>query len=198
MNLKAKILQENIPVPENFFYNIQKYKEHLMKWNKIHNLTGAKDEATLDAFIYDALYPVSFLPKRKTLMDIGTGAGFPGMILALALPDTRVTLVEPLAKRASFLQFIKADLELENVTVVKKRVEEMPSQIFDIITSRAVTDTNMLLDLSREFRDAHSLLLFYKGERVFEEVDESLKHKIIQKQNRHYLLVGEDLCNMSS
>ena len=169
-----------------------------MKWNKIHNLTGAKNEAMIDSFIYDALYPVSFLPKRKTLMDIGTGAGFPGMILALALPDTQVTLVEPLAKRASFLQFIKADLGLSNVTVVKKRVEEMPSEIFDIITSRAVTDTNMLLNLSREFRDAHSLLLFYKGERVFEEVDQSLKHKIIQKQNRHYLLVGEDLCNISS
>ena len=198
MDLKAKILHESIPVPDNFFYNIQKYKEHLMKWNKIHNLTGAKNEAMIDSFIYDALYPVSFLPKCKTLMDIGTGAGFPGMILALALPDTQVTLVEPLAKRASFLQFIKADLGLSNVTVVKKRVEEMPSEIFDIITSRAVTDTNMLLNLSREFRDAHSLLLFYKGERVFKEVDQSLKHKIIQKQNRHYLLVGEDLCNISS
>ncbi|MCD6258498.1 MAG: 16S rRNA (guanine(527)-N(7))-methyltransferase RsmG [Helicobacteraceae bacterium] len=198
MDLKATILQANIPVPENFFYNIQKYKEHLMKWNKIHNLTGAKNEVTIDSFIYDALYPVSFLPKRKTLMDIGTGAGFPGMILALALPDTQVTLVEPLAKRASFLQFIKADLGLSNVTVVKKRVEEMPSQIYDIITSRAVTDTNMLLNLSREFRDEHSLLLFYKGEKVFEEVDQSLKHKIIQKQNRHYLLVGEELCNISS
>lgn len=198
MDLKAKILHESIPVPDNFFYNIQKYKEHLMKWNKIHNLTGAKNEAMIDSFIYDALYPVSFLPKRKTLMDIGTGAGFPGMILALALPDTQVTLVEPLAKRASFLQFIKADLGLSNVTVVKKRVEEMPSEIFDIITSRAVTDTNMLLNLSREFRDEHSLLLFYKGERVFEEVDKSLQHKIIQKQNRHYLLVGEDLCNISS
>lgn len=196
MDLKAKILQENIPVPENFFYNIQKYKELLFKWNKIHNLTGAKNEATIDAFIYDALFPVSFLPERKTLMDIGTGAGFPGMILALALPDTQVTLVEPLAKRASFLQFVKADLGLNNVTVVKKRVEEMPSQIYDIITSRAVTDTNMLLHLSREFRDEHSLLLFYKGERVFEEIDKTLQHKIIQTQNRHYLLVGEDLCNI--
>ena len=197
MNLKTKILQENIPVDENFFYKIQKYKEHLMKWNKIHNLTGAKDEASIDAFIYDALYPVRFLPKRKTLMDIGTGAGFPGMILALALPDTHVTLVEPLTKRASFLQFIKADLGLENVTVVKKRVEQMAAEIFDIITSRAVTDTAMLLELSENFRDQHTLLLFYKGERVFEEVDPNLQHKIIQTQNRHYLLVGEDLCNIS-
>jgi len=196
LDLKAKILKENIPVPENFFYNIQKYKEHLFKWNKTHNLTGAKDEATIDAFIYDALYPVSFLPPAKTLMDIGTGAGFPGMILAMALPQTAVSLVEPLAKRASFLQFVKADLGLENVSVVKKRVEEMQASIFDIITSRAVTETNMLLELSKNFRDANSLLLFYKGERVFEEVSTDLKHKIIQTQKRHYLLVGENGCNI--
>lgn len=196
MDLKTKILQEKIPVPENFFYNIQKYKEHLFKWNKTHNLTGAKDESTIDAFIFDALYPVSFLPPVQTLMDIGTGAGFPGMILAMALPQTEVTLVEPLAKRASFLQFIKADLQLANVTVVKKRVEQMEPKLFDLITSRAVTETNMLLELSKNFRNQNSLLLFYKGERVFEEVPSELKHKIIQTQNRHYLLVGENGCNI--
>ncbi len=189
MNLKATLENDKIELPENFFYNIQKYKEHLFKWNKIHNLTGAKDEKTIDEFIYDAVFPVSFLPKVDSLMDIGTGAGFPGMILAFALPDTEVTLVEPLTKRASFLQFIKADLELKNVTVVKKRVEDMESKIFDIITSRAVTDTKMLLKLSENFRDENSQLLFYKGEKVYDEVDEIPNHKIIQTKNRHYLLM---------
>ena len=196
MNIKKALENDHIELPENFFYNVQKYKEHLFKWNKIHNLTGAKDEDTLNEFIYDAVYPVSFLPKVKTLMDIGTGAGFPGMILAFALPQTEVTLVEPLAKRASFLQFIKADLGLENVTVVKKRVEQMEPKIFDMITSRAVTDTKMLLKLSEAFRDEHSKLLFYKGEKVFDEVDattENMKHKVIETKNRHYLLLGEDL-----
>lgn len=196
MNLKTQLEKESIDLPENFFYNIQKYKEHLFKWNKIHNLTGAKDETTLDEFIYDAVFPVSFIPKVKTLMDIGTGAGFPGMILALALPETHVTLVEPLSKRASFLQFIKADLGLENVTVVKKRVEQMEPRIFEMITSRAVTDTKMLLKLSENFRDENSKLLFYKGEKVFDEVadtTETMKHKIIETENRHYLLLGENI-----
>ncbi|NCO00835.1 MAG: 16S rRNA (guanine(527)-N(7))-methyltransferase RsmG [Epsilonproteobacteria bacterium] len=192
MDLKSALLEDKILLPENFFYNIQKYKEHLFKWNKIHNLTGAKDEKTLNEFIYDSVFPVSFLPKVKSILDIGTGAGFPGMILAFALPDTQVTLAEPLAKRASFLQFIKADLGLENVTVVKKRVEEMPTQIFELITSRAVTDTKMLLQLSENFRDENSKLLFYKGERVFDEVDESMPHKIVQTKKRHYLLLGEE------
>ncbi len=196
MNLKATLTQEKVPLPENFFTLVQKYKEHLHKWNKIHNLTGAKDNNTLDEFIYDAIFPVTFLPKVDSLMDIGTGAGFPGMILAFGLPDTHVTLVEPLMKRASFLQFIKADLELKNVTVVKKRVEQMEAKIFDLITSRAVTDTKMLLELSEHFRDKETKFLFYKGEKVFDEVRDGVKdmqHKIIETNNRHYLLLGENL-----
>jgi 16S rRNA (guanine527-N7)-methyltransferase len=192
LNLKTELCALKAELPDNFFENIARYKEHLFKWNKIHNLTGAKDEKTVDEFIYDAVFPVSFLPKCRKLLDIGTGAGFPGLILAMALPKTEVTLVEPIAKRASFLQFIKADLGLENVRVVKKRVEEMPSEIFDIVTSRAVTDTDMLLKLSENFRDESSKLLFYKGERVYDEVSKDLKHRVIKTQNRHYLLIGED------
>ena len=193
MDLKSALQNDKITLPDNFFYNIQKYKEHLLKWNKIHNLTGAKDEKTIDEFIYDAIFPVSFLPKTKNLLDIGTGAGFPGMILAIGLPGTQVTLVEPLAKRASFLQFVKADLGLENVRVVKKRVEDMEPEIFELVTSRAVTDTDMLLKLSENFRDKKSQLLFYKGEKVYDEVSKDLKHKVIKTKNRHYLLIGEDL-----
>jgi len=195
LDLKTTLTNDKIDLPNNFFQKVQKYKEHLFKWNKIHNLTGAKNEQTLNEFIYDAVFPVSFLPKVNSLMDIGTGAGFPGMILAFALPDTEVMLVEPLTKRASFLQFIKADLGLDNVTVVKKRVENMQAQVFDLITSRAVTDTKILLKLSENFRDEHSKLLFYKGEKVFDEVDTNLSmpHKIIETKNRHYLLLGEDL-----
>lgn len=68
----------------------------------------------------------------------------------------------------------------------------MPSEIFDLVTSRAVTDTDMLLKLSENFRDENSKLLFYKGERVYDEVPKGLKHKIIKTKNRHYLLIGED------
>lgn len=196
MNLKEQLQKESILLPEDFFYKVQKYKEHLFKWNKIHNLTGAKDEQTLNEFIYDAVFPVSFMPEVKTLMDIGTGAGFPGMILAFALPQTQVTLVEPLVKRASFLQFIKADLELQNVTVVKKKVEQMEPKIFDMITSRAVTDTKMLLELSQNFYDSKTKFLFYKGEKVFDEVADTMQkmqHKVIERDNRHYLLLGENL-----
>jgi len=182
-----------IDLPKDFWHNIQKYKEYLFKWNKTHNLTGVKNEEELDHFIVDALYPLTFLPPIKTLLDIGTGAGFPGLILAMALPDTQVTLAEPLTKRASFLHFIKSMLHLDNVTVQRKRAEELEPFCYDLITSRAVTDTKLLLEISKNLRDEDTKLLFYKGERVFDEVDGSLPHKVIITQKRHYLLIDKSL-----
>ena len=70
----------------------------------------------------------------------------------MGMKDTHFTLVEPLAKRASFLQFVKADLGLENVEVKALRVQQLPAQTYDLITSRAVTDTTMLLQLSEPLR----------------------------------------------
>ena len=193
MNLKEKIANESIELPKSFWHDIQEYKEQLFKWNRIHNLTGARDEKTLDEFIFDAIYPLTFMDAPKSMLDIGTGAGFPGLILALAWRDTQVTLAEPLAKRASFLQFIKAKLGLENVTVERKRAEELPPQSFELITSRAVTDTKLLLDISKNLRDENTKLLFYKGERVFDEVAEDLPHKVIMANKRHYLLIDKSL-----
>lgn len=187
--LEHLIKQHNLTLPAQFLPRVAHYKELLFKWNKIHNLTGAKNEEQIDEFIFDAIYPITFLPPLKTAMDIGTGAGFPGMILAFGLEHTHFTLVEPLTKRFSFLQFVKADLKLTNVDVKGVRVEKLPPQSYELITSRAVTDTNMLLELSQPFRDEKSLLLFYKGEKVFNEVDPSLNHQIIQTDNRHYLLI---------
>ena len=196
MQLKRQIESAGIEVPQSFWRDIATYKEQLFKWNKIHNLTGARDEKTLDAFIFDALYPLTFLDAPKNMLDIGTGAGFPGLILSFAWRDTAVTLAEPLAKRASFLQFVKAKLGLDHVQVERKRAEELPPQTFDLITSRAVTDTKLLLDISKALRDENTKLLFYKGERVFDEVAEDLPHKVIMANNRHYLLIDKNIKEM--
>jgi len=189
MDLVARVHADGIVLPDAFSDQIARYKKHLFKWNSIHNLTGVKNEEELDHFIHDALYPLTFLPKVKTVLDIGTGAGFPGLILAMALPDTHFTLVEPLKKRAAFLQFNKADLGLGNVNVQNSRVEAMAPFVVDLVTSRAVTDTRLLLKLSRPFMGEGTLLLFYKGEKVFKEIDDSLDYQIIQTNGRHYLLI---------
>jgi 16S rRNA (guanine527-N7)-methyltransferase len=187
--LKQLLAQHKVNVPEDFLKKVEQYKVLLEKWNKVHNLTGAKTLQQIDQFILDAVIPITFLPYVTKAMDIGTGAGFPGMILALALPQTHFTLVEPLSKRASFLQFVKADLGLSNVDVKALRVEQLSSEPYDLITSRAVTDTEMLLKLSKPFCTEGSLLLFYKGEKVYDEIDETLDCQIIEAENRHYLLI---------
>ena len=188
-HLEKLLAEHKIIVPEDFTQKVEHYKKLLEKWNKVHNLTGAKTLQQIDQFIIDAVIPLTFLPPIKKAMDIGSGAGFPGMILAFALPNTHFTLVEPLSKRASFLQFVKADLELKNVDVKAVRVEQLESEPYDFITSRAVTDTQMLLKLSEPFCVEGSLLLFYKGEKVYDEIDESLDYTIIEAENRHYLLI---------
>ena len=189
MTLAQKL--ERLPErPDNLLENLQHYRDLLLQWNKVHNLSGYKDAATIEYYLFDALYPVTFLPKVDTAMDIGTGAGFPGLILAMAQPGTDWTLVEPLQKRAGFLQFVKANLGLGNVTVANCRVEALPPQRFDLITSRAVTDTQMLMRLSEPYRDEKTMLLFYKGENVYNEVPQNLPYRIIETEERHYLLIN--------
>ncbi|SFV60616.1 rRNA small subunit 7-methylguanosine (m7G) methyltransferase GidB [hydrothermal vent metagenome] len=192
MDLKKRVQEAKIELPKEFWQDIQSYKKQLLLWNKTHNLTGAKDEKKLDEFIFDALYPVSFLTPPKSMLDIGTGAGFPGLILAIIWRESEITLAEPLTKRASFLQFIKAKLHLNHVTVARKRAEDLPPKEFELITSRAVTDTKLLLQISQKLRNEETKLLFYKGERVFDEVEEDLPHKVIMANKRHYLLIGKD------
>jgi 16S rRNA (guanine527-N7)-methyltransferase len=193
VNLKERIQKDNIPVDENFFSSIQKFKEQLHKWNKIHNLTGAKNEEIMDNFIHDAVYPLKFLNENiNSILDIGTGAGFPGMILAIARPNISITLVEPLQKRASFLQFVKADIGLKRVDVQMKRAEDLSKREVDLVTSRAVTDTKLLLEISKNLVNKDSQYLFYKGEKVFDEVKdivEGLICEVIETEKRHYLLI---------
>ena len=189
MNLKAQLEHDKIVLPDTFYEHVERYTEHLLKWNKIHNLTGAITKAQVAEHIYDSVFPISFLPKINNGLDIGTGAGFPGLILAMALRSTQFTLVEPLAKRSSFLQFIKADLGLDNVEVLNKRIEQVPPIPYDFITSRAVTETNTLMDFAQPFIHKGTLLLFFKGERVYDEIQDAEHVKIIKTAKRHYLLI---------
>jgi len=166
-----------------------KYCELLLTYNKIHKLTGAKTKAEIMVHIEDSLYPFKYFDDIKTLLDIGTGAGFPGMILAIKYPKIEFHLVEPLQKRVAFLYLIKSTYNLNNVTIHCSRIEDIDSFEVDLITSRAVTKTKDLINLSSKFIKKGVQILLYKGERVFDEVDESLDYEIKQTPKRNYLIV---------
>lgn len=189
MSLRSRIEQEKIVLPDQFYYRTDFFIQQLLTWNKIHNMTGATTKEEIEEHLFDAVYPMSFLPSVSNCLDIGTGAGFPGLIMAMAMENTQFTLVEPLRKRSSFLTFIAASLRMDNVTVIGKKVEDIPAEPFELITSRAVTATDDLLKLSQPFIKQGSLLLYFKGERVYEEVNDDYEYKIIQAPHRNYLLI---------
>ncbi len=189
MSLRSRIEQEKIVLPDQFYYRADFFTQQLLTWNTIHNMTGATTKEEIEDHIYDAIYPMSFLSSVKDCLDIGTGAGFPGLIMAMAMEHTQFTLVEPLRKRSSFLTFIASSLRMQNVKVIGKKVEDIPAKAYELITSRAVTNTEDLLKLSQPFIQKGSILLYFKGQRVHEEVNESFDYKIIEAPHRNYLMI---------
>jgi 16S rRNA (guanine527-N7)-methyltransferase len=163
------------------------FTNELLKWNKTHKLTNYSKEEILEQ-INDSLYPLKDLKNIKSAIDIGTGAGFPGMILAIAMPETKWYLVEPLKKRYSFLNYLKTILGLKNVEIVPTRIESSKLEPVDLITSRAVLKTKDLINLANPFLKNDGVFLFYKGEKVFDELD-GIKAKIITKGKRNYIFI---------
>jgi 16S rRNA (guanine527-N7)-methyltransferase len=190
--LRDILKREAIELGNHTIERLEQFAITLHEWNSVHNLTGAKSIKAIYDNILDSLYPLSFIEEPKSMLDVGTGAGFPGLVLAMSMPNTEVVLAEPLKKRAAFLRYVAIDLELTNVLVEAKRVEELSHSPFDLITSRAVTNTELLLKLTQQVSSPSSAYLFYKGERVFDEIEDvqhQLSYDIVQKNRRNYLYI---------
>ena len=112
------------------------------------------------------------VPARSTVCDIGSGAGLPGIVLAIARPDLTVTLVEPLLRRTTFLEEVALDLGLDRVEVLRARAESLHgSRTFDVVTSRAVAPLDRLLGWSMPRVSASGAMVAMKGSSVAEEVE---------------------------
>ena len=168
----------------------EKFTKELLKWNKTHKLTNYKNEEEIKDQINDSLYPLDRIKEAKTAIDIGTGAGFPGLVLAIAMPHTNWYLVEPLKKRYSFLNYIKTLLGLKNVTVIPKRLEEADIPQADLITSRAVMPTKDILKIAKPFVKKDTTILLYKGSNVFDEL-EGIEASIVSKDKRNYIFIKD-------
>lgn len=196
MDLSQYLNQENLEFTRETIAKLEKFASLLHEWNQVHNLTGAKTVEAIYENIVDSLYPLSFIKIPQTLLDVGTGAGFPGLVLGVALAETEVVLAEPLKKRVSFLKYAAIELGLSNISVEAKRVEMISHTPFELISSRAVTNTKLLLSLTEKVSDAKTEYLFYKGSRVFDEiedVDHQLTYDIVQKNQRNYLYIKNEV-----
>jgi len=188
--LKQRLDANAILLDDTTISQLETFAQTLHEWNQIHNLTGAKDIDTIEKNIVDSLYPLSFIDQPKDILDVGSGAGFPAMPLAIALKSTKVVLCEPIKKRVAFLKY--AALGLDNVEVAGIRVEDLQHDPFELITSRAVSNTQMLLDLTAHLANTQTRYLFYKGNRLDDEM-KSLKNQldydIVRKEQRNYLYI---------
>ena len=195
MSLKEKLEKLELSFDEVFYERCDKYIALLQQWGKIHNLTASLKTEEIENNIIDSVYPLRFLNDFSSLADVGTGAGYPGMLLAIARPNARVVLVEPRAKRVAFLNFVKSALKLQNVFIEQKRIEDLQDDTFDIITSRAVTNTTLLLELTSHLQDENTEYLFYKGSLCEEEIkDANVQNAQVFKvgEHRNYLYMNNE------
>jgi 16S rRNA (guanine527-N7)-methyltransferase len=170
----------------------EQFIELLLKWNKVHSLTNIKDKNRLMEYIDDCIYPKTFLEidSFESVLDIGSGAGFPAIPLAIEYPQKKFTLVEPLIKRVSFLNLVKCELNLDNISILDMRVEDIEDEIFDLITSRAVTKTEQIFNLTKKISNKNTKYLLYKGENLENELKNiSKEYKIFKNNKINYLYI---------
>ncbi|RXJ70259.1 16S rRNA (guanine(527)-N(7))-methyltransferase RsmG [Halarcobacter ebronensis] len=184
-------LLEELNLDKEFNFRCETFITLLQQWGKVHNLSGRLSKEDIIENIIDSIYPLKFINSYESLADIGTGAGYPGLILAMANSKVKTYLIEPRLKRVSFLNFVKNSLGLDNIEVLAKRVEDVENIKVDLITSRAVTNTKLLLDLTQNIKKDQCSYLFYKGSLLNDEIEEAKlnNYKVVNKEDRNYLYI---------
>lgn len=152
-NFVEEIEKLGIKVTEEKLEKLEKYYNLLIEYNKVMNLTSIteKEEVYLKHF-YDSLTIVKIvdLEKEQTLCDLGSGAGFPGIVIKIFFPNLKIVLVDSLNKRINFLNKVIEELNLKSIIAVHERIEDYSKEHkeeFDVVTARAVAHLNILLEL---------------------------------------------------
>ena len=165
----------DISINELQLKQLERYYELLVEYNKVMNLTGItiKEEVYLKHF-YDSLTiaKVIDLNQYNTLCDVGTGAGFPGLVIKIIYPNLKVTLLDSLNKRLNFLNIVIKELNLKDIETIHIRAEEYKNQ-FDIVVARAVAPLNILLEYCIPITKVNGYFIAMKGKN--EEANNALK-----------------------
>jgi len=149
------------------------YLSLIAKWNRVHNLTAVRESSKMVSHhLLDSLAVVPFLDPR-TVLDVGSGAGLPGVPLALMWPRAQVTLLDSNHKKTAFLRQAMIELGIKNVTVVCERIESwQPQRKFELVISRAFSDLAEFLRLAGRLCAAQGTIAAMKGVYPHEEIDQ--------------------------
>ena len=207
MNLAAQLAEGvaglGLELPPPAEGRLLEYLALLHKWNRTYNLTAVREPTKMVAqHLLDCLAVVPHVAAR-TILDVGSGAGLPGIPLALALPQAGVTLLESNHKKAAFLQQAKIELKLDNVAVVRERAEAwQPGATFEMVISRAFSDLAEFVALAGRHLARGGRLAAMKGIYPHEELTQlpagwPLRAAIPLtvpglRAQRHLLLIGRE------
>ncbi len=154
---------------------LYRYYELIHEHNQYMNLTGIDDlEGVYLKHFYDSLTVTDLvdLNQKLDIADVGTGAGFPGLVLAICYPEITMHLIEPLTKRCKFLSIVVENLNLNNVVIINERSEDV-DQKYDVIFSRAVARLNILTELCSQLVKNGGYFISLKGKQGIEEIKEA-------------------------
>ena len=178
--LKELASKINIELNENQISNFFKYKDVLLETNKYINLTAITEERDiiLKHFI-DSLTINKYITQNSSLIDVGTGAGFPGIPIKIIREDVNVVLIDSLNKRINFLNNVIEELNLKNIKAVHSRAEDAGQnkefrEKFDFVTARAVSNLATLAELCLPFLKVNGIFICMKGNSV-EEIENAEK-----------------------
>ncbi|RZT05641.1 16S rRNA (guanine527-N7)-methyltransferase [Duganella sp. CF402] len=169
--LKQGIKQLPLQLSEEQVEKLLDYLHLLNKWNAVYNLTSVRDPLEMvKLHLLDSLTAVPAFKEAVNVLDVGAGGGLPGMVLAISRPDMKVSMIDTVHKKTAFLNQVKAELELGNVTVYTKKVQELEVKTkFDVITSRAFADLSDFVNWSGHLLQEGGRFIALKGTAPAEE-----------------------------
>lgn len=169
--LASGIAQMNVQVSQEAQQQLLAYVQLLHKWNKVYNLTAVRDpQEMITLHLLDSLSVLPYV-NRKNLLDVGSGGGLPGIVMAICQPDLQVTTIDTVQKKAIFMRQVKGELGLANLQVVHARVEQYKAEPFEQIISRAFSELALFVKLTRHLLAKDGEWLAMKGLNPVHEVE---------------------------
>jgi len=169
----------NIPLSDKQIQQLLRYLSLIHKWNRIYNLSAIRDPIeSVKKHLLDSLSIIHFV-QPGLLLDVGSGAGLPGIVIAIMKPETKVFVLDSVGKKCRFMQAVKSELALENLIVVNSRVESFkPNKSFSQITSRAFAEVSKTIQLTKHLLEENGRYLLMKGSNIEEEDVDNFNIKV--------------------
>lgn len=170
--LKSGLAAMNLELSTAQQLLLLEYMALLKKWNSTYNLTALRDGSKmLSHHLLDSLTLLPYVQNARTLMDVGSGGGMPGIPTAICRPDLQITLLDANTKKTTFLQQVVIELGLKNVTVASGRVEAMHDVKVDVVTSRAFAELADFITLTKHLLNEQGYWAAMKGVYPYEELE---------------------------